>query len=313
MTSTERATSVAAVRMVGLRKEFGRIAAVDGIDMEVPVGGVFGYLGPNGAGKTTSLRMLLGLVRPTAGRVELFGRDPADDAVAALEGVAGFVENPTFYSYLSGRRNLHLLADLDGGRHHDRVEPVLEIVELAGRGNDKVGTYSQGMRQRLGLAGALLREPRLLLLDEPTNGLDPGGMRDMRRLIANLADDGLTVVLSSHLMNEVEQLCSRLAIIAGGRIRFSGTLEELRLRQSGPDYRVRVTDVAGALSVAGELSGVRVETSATPGELLVVAEPDDAARFTVSLGRAGIGIHAMLPEAPSLEELFFELTEGSAP
>jgi ABC-2 type transport system ATP-binding protein len=299
--------------MAGLRKEFGSVVAVDGIDMEVPVGGVFGYLGPNGAGKTTSLRMLLGLIRPTAGRVELFGRDPVRHGVAALEGVAGFVENPTFYPYLSGRRNLHLLADLDGGRHHDRVEPVLETVELAERGNDKVGGYSQGMRQRLGLAGALLREPSLLLLDEPTNGLDPGGMRDMRRLIADLAADGLTVVLSSHLMNEVEQLCSRLAIIARGRIRFSGTLEELRDRQSGPDYRLGVTDVPGALAVGRELSGVLVQAADDAAEVLVSAEPDGAARLTVALGRAGIGLHSMLPAGPSLEQLFFELTEGATP
>jgi ABC-2 type transport system ATP-binding protein len=304
-------SSAPAVRMLGLRKEFGRIAAVDGIDLEVPAGGVFGYLGPNGAGKTTSLRMLLGLVRPTSGSVELFGQDPAAVGVAALDGVAGFVENPAFYAYLSGRRNLHLLADMDGGRHHDRVEPVLEIVELDGRGDDKVGTYSQGMRQRLGLAAALLREPRLMLLDEPTNGLDPGGMRDMRRLVATLADEGLTVLLSSHLMNEVEQLCSRLAIVARGRIRFSGTLEELRARQHGPDHLLRVTDVPGALAVAGEVPGVRAEPTAGAGEILVTVDgPGDAARLTVALGRAGIGLLAMLPAAPSLEELFFDLTEG---
>jgi ABC-2 type transport system ATP-binding protein len=294
--------------MAGLRKEFGRIAAVDGIDLEVPAGGVFGYLGPNGAGKTTSLRMLLGLVHPTSGSVELFGRDPAVDGVAALDGVAGFVENPAFYPYLSGRRNLHLLADIDGGRRHDRVEPVLEMVELADRGDDKVATYSQGMRQRLGLAGALLREPRLLLLDEPTNGLDPGGMRDMRRLVADLAADGLTVLLSSHLMNEVEQLCSRLAIIARGRIRFAGTLDELRGRQRGPDYRLQVTDDEGAVAVAHDVDGVHLEPTA--GGLLLTADPEAAARLTVALGRAGIGLHALLPQGASLEELFFELTEG---
>jgi ABC-2 type transport system ATP-binding protein len=298
--------------MSGLRKQFGDITAVDGIDLVVPAGGVFGYLGPNGAGKTTSLRMMLGLVRPTEGRVELLGRDPAVDGVAALEGVAGFVENPTFYPYLSGRRNLHLLADLDKSDHHDRVETVLDVVELADRGNDKVGTYSQGMRQRLGLAAALLREPRLLLLDEPTNGLDPGGMRDMRQLIAQLADDGLTVLLSSHLMNEVEQLCSRLAIIAKGQIRFSGTLEELRAGESGPNYRLSVTDSQGALSIAQELPGVRMETADGSADLLVTSDRDSAARLTVALGRAGIGLHAMLPQAPSLEELFFELTEQGA-
>jgi ABC-2 type transport system ATP-binding protein len=303
------APTVPAVTMSGLRKEFGDITAVDGIDLVVPAGGVFGYLGPNGAGKTTSLRMLLGLVRPTDGRVELLGRDPATDGVAALEGVAGFVENPTFYPYLSGRRNLHLLADLDGGDHHDRVDPVLDMVELAERGDDKVGTYSQGMRQRLGLAAALLREPRLLLLDEPTNGLDPGGMRDMRQLIARLADEGLTVLLSSHLMNEVEQLCSQLAIIAKGRIRFSGTLEDLRAGQNGPSYRLSVTDPEKALAVGRDLPDLQIEPADRFADLLVTGDPDAAARLTIALGRAGIGLHAMLPQTASLEELFFELTE----
>lgn len=151
---------------------------------------------------------MLGLIRPTSGSAELLGRDPAREGVSALEGVAGFVGSPMFYPYLTARKNLHLLADLDGGRHHERVEEVLAVVELVDRGNDKVGGYSQGMRQRLGLAAALLSKPQLLLLDEPTNGLDPGGMRDMRRLNGELAADGLTVLLSSHLMGEVEQLCT---------------------------------------------------------------------------------------------------------
>jgi ABC-2 type transport system ATP-binding protein len=232
------------------------------------------------------------------------------DGNRALETVAGFVENPAFYTYLSGRRNLHMLADADGGRHHDRVERVLEIVNLADRGNDKVGTYSQGMRQRLGLAAALLREPKLLLLDEPTNGLDPGGMRDMRRLIADLAADGLTVLLSSHLMNEVEQLCTRLAIIARGRIRFAGTIDDLKGRQSGPDYRLRVTDVEGALAVGREVAGVQVQADAdSPTEILASADVDGAGRLTIALGQARIGVITMLPQAPTLEELFFDLTE----
>jgi ABC-2 type transport system ATP-binding protein len=253
--------------------------------------------------------MLLGLIRPTAGTVELFGRDPVVDGNRALDTVAGFVENPAFYTYLSGRRNLHMLADADGGRHHDQVERMLEIVSLTDRGNDKVGTYSQGMRQRLGLAAALLREPKLLLLDEPTNGLDPGGMRDMRRLIADLAAHGLTVLLSSHLMNEVEQLCTRLAIIARGRIRFAGTIEDLKGRQSGPDYRLRVTDVAGALAVGGQVAGVEVQAADDPTEIVASADVAGAGRLTIALGQARIGVLAMLPQAPTLEELFFELTE----
>jgi ABC-2 type transport system ATP-binding protein len=304
------APAAPAIRLRALRKEFGGVVAVDGIDLDVPEGVVYGYLGPNGAGKTTSLRMMLGLVRPTSGTVELFGRSPAADGVDALDGVAGFVESPTFYPYLSGRRNLHLLADLDGGRHHERVEEVLEVVELSGRGDDKVGGYSQGMRQRLGLAAALLRRPRLLLLDEPTNGLDPGGMRDMRRLVAALAADGLTVLLSTHLMVEVEQLCSELAVIARGRIRFAGTLADLQEAHRGADYRLSVTDVRRALATGADVPGVGLEAEPDTGQLLVRAEPGAAARLTVRLGEAGVGIYAMLPAAPSLEELFFGLTEA---
>jgi ABC-2 type transport system ATP-binding protein len=287
------------------------VVAVDGIDLLVPQGSVYGYLGPNGAGKTTSLRIMLGLISPTAGTAELFGRDPGRDGVRALDGVAGFVESPMFYPYLSGRRNLHLLADLDGGSHHDRVETVLETVELDGRGDDKVGGYSQGMRQRLGLAAALLRGPRLLLLDEPTNGLDPAGMRDMRRLIGDLAADGMTVLLSSHLMGEVEQLCTELAIIANGRIRFAGTIAELRAGHGGFDYRLRVTDATLASAASAGLAGVEVCTD-DEGDLLVRADPDGAARLTVQLGRAGVGIYSMLVDAPSLEGLFFELTESAS-
>ena len=288
------------IRLQGLRKEFGHVVAVDGVDLTVPTGSVFGFLGPNGAGKTTTLRIVLGLIRPTSGTAELFGRNPEHDGVRALEGVAGFVEAPTFYPYLSARRNLHLLADLDGGVGHDRVEEMLETVELASRGDDKVGGYSQGMRQRLGLAAALLRRPRLLLLDEPTNGLDPGGMRDMRRLIADLAGDGLTVLLSSHLMGEVEQLCTELAIIAKGRIRFSGTIPELRAGHSEFDYRLRVTDTAAARATGAEVRGVEVATSGD-GELLVRADAEGAARLTVELGRSGVGILSMLPDTPSLD------------
>ena len=297
-----------AIRIRGLRKEFGDVVAVDGIDLTVPQGAVYGYLGPNGAGKTTSLRIMLGLIRATAGTTQLLGRDPAREGVRALEGVAGFVESPTFYPYLTGRRNLHLLADLDGGEHHERVESVLETVELDGRGDDKVGGYSQGMRQRLGLAAALLRVPRLLLLDEPTNGLDPGGMRDMRRLIGNLAADGMTVLLSSHLMAEVEQLCTELAIIARGRIRFAGTIAELREGHDGFDYRLQVTDAVRGSAVAADVEGV--EVTLDEGRLLVRADAEGAAQLTIQLGRAGVGILSMLPDTPSLEGLFFELTEG---
>src|SRR5712692_4280089 len=176
------------VHAEGLVKRYGHIVAVDHVDLTVQTGDVYGYLGPNGAGKTTSLRMLLGLIRPTEGSAKLFGRDPLHDGARALEGVAGFVEEPRFYPYLTGRKNLELLAAFDGGEASSRVDDALETVELADRAKDRVGGYSHGMRQRLGIAAALLRDPRLLLLDEPPTGLAPPGRRYMRTLIGQLSE-----------------------------------------------------------------------------------------------------------------------------
>ena len=232
----------------GLVKRYGELLAVDHVELTVERGDVFGYLGPNGAGKTTSLRMMLGLIRPTEGSVQLFGRDPLRDGAKALEGVAGFVEGPAFYPYLSGRRNLRLLADYDDGDSRSRIEEVLELVELRDRAKDRVGGYSHGMRQRLGIAAALLRQPRLLLLDEPTTGLDPAGMRDMRDLVRRLAGEGITVLLSSHLLGEVEELCNRVAIIQKGRVVYQGALREL-LAGAASGYRLRTPEPARAHAV----------------------------------------------------------------
>ena len=229
----------------GLVKRYGEITAVDHVDLTVGPGDVYGYLGPNGAGKTTSLRMLLGLIRPDEGSARLFGRDPLAEGARALDGVAGFVEAPRFYPYLTGRRNLELVAALDGGGAAGRIDEALDTVDLADRAKDKVGGYSHGMRQRLGIAGALLRAPRLLLLDEPTTGLDPAGMRDMRALIRRLADQGITVLLSSHLMAEVEELCDRVAIVGSGRVLYEGALDELIASAAGR-YELRTTDDAHA-------------------------------------------------------------------
>src|SRR5438045_1886671 len=240
------------VEAEGLVKRYGEIVAVDHVDLMVEPGDVYGYLGPNGAGKTTSLRMLLGLIRPTEGSAKLFGRNPLRDGARALQGVAGFVEAPRFYPYLTGRKNLELLAAFDGGEASGRVDEALEIVELVDRAKDKVGGYSHGMRQRLGIAAALLRDPRLLLLDEPTTGLDPPGMRDMRTLIGRLSERGVTVLLSSHQLAEVEEMCNRVAIIRSGRIVYEGRLSELK-RTAGGGYRLRSqqrSDMGFAIGIA---------------------------------------------------------------
>jgi len=270
---------------------------------------VFGYLGPNGAGKTTSLRMLLGLIRPTEGSAQLFGRDPLEVGARALDGVAGFVEGPRFYPYLSGRKNLRLLGDLDGGVPASRIEEVLDVVELRDRGKDRVGGYSHGMRQRLGIAASLLREPQLLLLDEPTTGLDPAGMRDMRELVKRLAGEGITILLSSHILAEVEELCNRVAIIRSGRIIYEGLLAEL-LESAGGGYSLRATDPQRALTVllAHGVEGARL----VDGEVRFQAEPAVVETASVALGRAGIGISALVPQTATLEELFLGMTEEEA-
>ena len=298
------------VEVRGLVKRYGDLVAVDAVDLTVERGDVFGYLGPNGAGKTTSLRMMLGLIRPTAGTVRVFGRDPGV-SVSALEGVAGFVEAPRFYPYLDGRTNLRLLAALDGSGADTLVEETLATVELSDRAKDKVGGYSHGMRQRLGIAAALLRRPRLLLLDEPATGLDPAGMRDMRALIRRLADDGMTVVLSSHLLAEVDELCNRVAIVRRGRMVYEGELADLR-RAAGATYRLRTTDDDRALSVCAGQAGIAEAARGDDGVIELRADGDDAvAALSLALTGSGALILELAPHMASLEDLFFELTEGA--
>jgi ABC-2 type transport system ATP-binding protein len=293
-----------------LVKRYGEIVAVDHVDLVVDRGDVFGYLGPNGAGKTTSLRMMLGLIRPTAGSVLLFGRDPLHAGARALDGVAGFVEGPRFYPYLSGRRNLQLLADYDEPVSRSLIDEVLEIVELRDRAKDRVGGYSHGMRQRLGIAGALLRRPRLLLLDEPTTGLDPAGMRDMRDLVRRLAGEGITILLSSHLLYEVEELCNRVAIIRKGSAIYQGELSDL-LATASTGYRLRALDPDRACAALLAQPGVdRVELRGD--ELRFAADEDTVAALTIALGEAGIAFTALVPETASLEELFLGMTDGES-
>ena len=301
---------LAPIEVRGLVKRYGDLVAVDQVDLTVEAGDVFGYLGPNGAGKTTSLRMMLGLIRPSAGSVRLFGRDP-QLSVKALEGVAGFVEAPSFYPYLSGRENLRLFAALDGGEAPERIEESLGIVGLADRAKDRVGGYSHGMRQRLGIAAALLRKPKLLLLDEPATGLDPGGMRDMRDLIRELSARGMTVLLSSHLLAEVEELCNRVAIVRSGRVAYQGSLAALRA-EAGEGYLLRTSDEARARAVAAARPGIRDVTVTAEGTRFGAADEEAVGGLSMALAEAEVAILELARRHATLEDLFFKLTEGAA-
>ena len=294
----------------GLVKRYGDLVAVDHVDLTVHAGDIYGFLGPNGAGKTTAMRMLLGLLTPDEGEARLFGRDPHRELPDALDGVAGFVETPYFYPYLSGRRNLELLATFDGGDAAARIGEALELVELGNRAADKVGGYSMGMRQRLGLAASLIRNPKLLILDEPSNGLDPAGIRDMRGIIRGLSELGMTIFLSSHLLAEVEELCTRVAIIRAGSVVHEGSIVDLRAK-SGNRHRVRTTDAAAAQSILERLAGLSGVVR-DGDENAFVAESETAVlQASRALVEGGLAIASLVPEGGTLEHLFFELTESA--
>jgi len=307
MSPGDTVTPTPAVEVHGLVKRYGDVVAVAGVDLVVRQGEVFGYLGPNGAGKTTSMRMLLGLIKADEGSVRLFGRDPFDDIVAALEGVAGFVETPRFYPYLTGRANLRWCAGLDGGHAADRIDTALELVELDDRADHKAGGYSFGMKQRLGIAAALLRDPKLLILDEPTTGLDPGGQRDMRELVRRLAAQGLTVLLSSHNLAEVEELCTQVAIVNAGRIVHEGSIADLR-RTAAPTHTLHTTDDAAGLEVLKSLVGVVDAQALADGGIRLRSTDSALDTLSLRLAEKGIGVRSMAGGTASLEELFFQLT-----
>jgi ABC-2 type transport system ATP-binding protein len=299
-----------AVDAVGVTKTFGPVRAVDDISIQVAAGEVYGVLGPNGAGKTTFLRMLFGLIRPDAGEIRVFGRTWDSHGVHLLDGVSGFIESPRFYPYLTGRQNLQGLARLDGGARRGLLEEVLEVVDLSDRADRKVGGYSYGMRQRLGVAACLLREPRLLVLDEPANGLDPGGIRDMRALVKRLAESGLTVLLSSHHMDEVEEICDNVTIMARGAVAFHGTLDRLREMAPDPGYVVRTSDDVRAAQLATTPAEVLVARDAENGTLAVTGPERAVAAYVAELVRAGIDLRELTPVRTPLEELFFMLTDS---
>jgi ABC-2 type transport system ATP-binding protein len=298
---------VAAVRARGVVKQFETTLALDDVNLEVQEGEVRGLLGPNGAGKTTLLRILFGLVRADAGAVELFDRplDPANSV--ALAGVAGFVEDPSFYPYLSGRANLELLAELDRGVGRDRIDGVLERVGLAGRGADRISGYSSGMKQRLGLAASLLRAPRLLLLDEPTAGLDPAGVREMGALVSELAGDGVAILLSSHQISEVEGVCDSFTVIRRGRVAWDGTADQLRSGAPASAYAIATSDDAQAVRIADRRPGVEARIESDGGLALTVGE-GALDPYVLELGRSGVAVRRLELRTSPLESMFFALT-----
>lgn len=307
-------TTLPAIRLEGLEKTFGKgtnaVRAVRGLDLTVDAGQVFGFLGPNGAGKSTTIRMVMQLIRPTAGRVALFGRWAQEDS-RVLREVGALVEGARFYDHLSGRRNLEVLARTSGRFDRSEVEHLLARVGMADRAHRPVGGYSTGMKQRLGVAAALLGNPRLVILDEPTNGLDPAGIRDMRRFARQLVDrDGLTVFLSSHLLSEVEQICDRVAIVRHGQIVRQGTVDELVGGQS--TLRLRVGQRARALEALGShglaAQDSNGEADGDPNLVTLDAAPEAAPEILRTLVAAGVDVLELTPTTRSLEELFLDLT-----
>jgi ABC-2 type transport system ATP-binding protein len=297
----------AAVNVVGVTKRFGDVTALSNVDLRVGVGEVHGLLGPNGAGKSTLLRVLFGLVTPDTGTVALFGREHRrDGTVATLDAVAGFVDRPHFYPYLTARRTLELLADVDGGPEVGAIDEVLSLVGLSDVARRRVGRWSTGMTQRLGIAAALLRRPELLLLDEPTEGLDPGGARDVIDLVRRLASDGATVLLSSHDMAEVDAVCDNATILHRGEVARSGRLDTLREEAPLGRHRLVTTDDDAALAMAAR-HGVRAERHHIRG-LALRAAPAEMHAYICDLGRHDVSVVLLEQELAPLTALFFDLT-----
>jgi ABC-type multidrug transport system ATPase subunit len=286
-----------------LTKSYGEIVAVDALSLRVRRGEVYGFLGPNGAGKTTTLRMLLGLVRPTSGDAAVLGQRPGSHG--ALARIGAMVEAPGLYPYLSGRDNLRVLAG-HAGAAPERVEAVLAETGLSARAGDRTATYSMGMKQRLGVAAALLKDPELLILDEPTNGLDPAGMAEMRAFIRLLAQGGRTVVLSSHLMGEVEQVSDRVGVIRDGALVVEGTVDELRGRSS---LRLRAEPLGRAAQLVAALPEVSA-VATDRGLLDVTADVSAAAAINHALVSAGIAVSEIGERRASLEDVFLEVTSN---
>ena len=294
------------LRTRGLVKRFGSLTAVDRLDLEVRRGEVVGLLGPNGAGKSTTIGMILALVRPTSGTAEVLGHDVWRDGAAALAGAGAIVETPAFYPYLSGRDNLAALAIIRGGAAPSRVDPLLARVGLTDRARSKYRTYSLGMKQRLGIASTLLGDPPLVILDEPANGLDPAGQREIRELVRELAKEGHGVLLASHLLHEVEQICDRVLVINRGRLIASGTIAEVTAGAGSID--IAVDDPPRAAAILRGLPGLS-DVAETETGVRISADAARGADVNRALATAGIYASAIVPHKSSLEDVFLGLTE----
>jgi ABC-2 type transport system ATP-binding protein len=294
------------VRTEHLTKRFGQLVAVDDLHLEVNRGDVFGFLGPNGSGKSTTMGMILGLIAPTRGKVEVFGLNVRDHLPRILKRIGAITESTGFYPYLSGRDNLNYIARITKGITAARIEEVLKLVDLAGRQKDRFSTYSLGMKQRLALACALLGDPELIILDEPTNGLDPAGMKEIRELIIKLGQQGKTIFLNSHLLHEVQQICTRVAIIKNGKVITQGTVKELM--QTADILQLKVNDPDRAVVV---LKNVGWITSVDrDGEtLLIGVKPERAGEISSILAGEKIYVTEMKVKEHSLEDYFLEMTE----
>jgi len=295
------------LRITGLSKCFGNLEAIKDLNLELRRGEVFGFLGPNGAGKSTTVGMILGLIAPTSGKIELFGRKLEDNRWAALRRIGAVIEAPAFYPYLSGWDNLQALSCSIGGIPRIKIDEVLERVNLRDRADDRYRNYSMGMKQRLGIASTLLRDPELIILDEPTNGLDPAGTKEVRDLIPQLAHENRTVFLCSHLLHEVQMVCDRVAIVKQGVMIADAPVQELLTR--GRLIQVKVDDPARAASILVGLPWIK-SVKREEDYLIVDAPGENAARINKALAEQNIFASELVPGNVSLESVFLQLTGG---
>ena len=299
------------IETAGLTKRFGDRVAVDGVDLRIPRGSAFGYVGPNGAGKTTLIRMLLGLTQATSGSMRLLGRPVPAERTAALARVGAIVEEPRFHGHLTGRENLAIIAAARAPEAHARIDGALARVGLSQRADERVKRYSLGMRQRLGVARSLLADPELLILDEPTNGLDPAGIHEFRAMIRGFVDEGRTVLLSSHLLDEVERICDEIAIVDRGRVALQGSIAELATRGERT-ILIATNDDERALALLAEHRAVASAANASEGFRLRLRPDVEEEPAVEDIGRrlvlAGLAIRRLEPARASLEQRFLEIT-----